>query len=52
MDLAQRFDLRFIIMVDRYDTEKFSKRSIEDLKDRYYKVCGTLAKVFVKCINN
>lgn len=46
MDLAQRFDLRFIVMADRYDTEKFStKRSVEDLKDRYYKICGILAKV-------
>lgn len=47
MDLAQRFDLRFIIMADRYDIEKFSKRSVEDLKDRYYKICGLLAKVSV-----
>lgn len=45
MDLAQRFDLRFVIMFDRYDTEKFSKRSIEDLKERYYKICGILAKL-------
>lgn len=52
MDLAQRFDLRFIIMADRYDTEKFPKRSIEDLKDRYYKICGILAKVFKRFILN
>lgn len=45
MDLAQRFDLRFIIMADRYDVEKFTKRSIEDLKDRYYKICAILGKV-------
>lgn len=45
MDLAQRFDLRFVVMADRYDSEKFSKRSIEDLKERYYKVCGTLGKL-------
>lgn len=45
MDLAQRFDLRFIVMSDRYDTEKFSKRSVEDLKDRYYKVHATLGKL-------
>lgn len=38
MELATRFDLRFMIMADRYDTEKFSKRSVEDLKQRYYKV--------------
>jgi len=45
MDLARRFDIRFIIMADRYDTEKYSKRSVEDLKDRYYKINGTLAKL-------
>ncbi|KAF7266772.1 DNA methyltransferase 1 associated protein 1 isoform X3 [Rhynchophorus ferrugineus] len=45
IDLAQRFDLRFIIMADRYDTEKFSKRSVEELKDRYYKIYGILAKL-------
>lgn len=49
MDLARRFDLRFIIMADRYDIEKFSKRSVEDLKERYYKICGLLAKVSVFC---
>lgn len=45
MDLAKRFDLRFVIIADRYDTEKYGKRSIEDLKDRYYKICGILGKV-------
>ncbi|KAL1500989.1 hypothetical protein ABEB36_006397 [Hypothenemus hampei] len=45
MDLAQRFDLRFIIMADRYDVGKFQKRSVEELKDRYYKVHGILAKL-------
>lgn len=45
MDLAKRFDLRFVIITDRYDTEKYGKRSIEDLKDRYYKICGILGKV-------
>lgn len=45
MQLAQRFDLRFIIMADRYDTEKFTKRSVEDIKDRYYKICGIMSKV-------
>ncbi|XP_018328681.1 DNA methyltransferase 1-associated protein 1 isoform X2 [Agrilus planipennis] len=45
MDLARRFDLRFIVMVDRYDTEKFPKRTVEDLKERYYKICGIIAKL-------
>ncbi|XP_060536596.1 DNA methyltransferase 1-associated protein 1 isoform X2 [Cylas formicarius] len=45
MDLAHRFDLRFIVMADRYDTEKFTKRSVEDLKERYYKITGILGKL-------
>ncbi|XP_017768205.1 PREDICTED: DNA methyltransferase 1-associated protein 1 [Nicrophorus vespilloides] len=45
MDLARRFDMRFIIIADRYDTEKFPKRTVEEIKDRYYKVCGILAKL-------
>nr|XP_022911807.1 DNA methyltransferase 1-associated protein 1 [Onthophagus taurus] len=45
MDLAKRFDVRFLIMADRYDSEKYSKRSIEDIKDRYYKISGILGKL-------
>ncbi|XP_045483380.1 DNA methyltransferase 1-associated protein 1 isoform X3 [Harmonia axyridis] len=46
MDLAGRFDLRFILMADRFDKEKFpTKRSVEDLKERYFKVIGVLAKL-------
>jgi len=44
-DLAQRFDLRFVVMQDRYDTEKFQKRSVEDIKERYYTVSNALAKL-------
>uniref|UniRef100_A0A8D9EGX8 DNA methyltransferase 1-associated protein 1 n=1 Tax=Cacopsylla melanoneura TaxID=428564 RepID=A0A8D9EGX8_9HEMI len=45
-DLCHRFDLRFIVIHDRYDTNKFpTGRSIEDLKQRYYFVCHTLAKM-------
>lgn len=45
-DLCHRFDLRFIVIHDRYDTNKFpTGRTIEDLKQRYYFVCHTLAKV-------
>ncbi|CAG9764902.1 unnamed protein product [Ceutorhynchus assimilis] len=45
IDLAQRFDCRFIIMADRYNTEGVTKRSVEDIKDRYYKVQGILGKL-------
>ncbi|XP_014290775.1 DNA methyltransferase 1-associated protein 1 [Halyomorpha halys] len=44
-DLAGRFDLRFSVMADRLDTARFRKRSIEDLKERYYGVVTALAKV-------
>lgn len=45
MDLAKRFDLRFVVMADRWNREVFSNRTVEDLKERYYKVCGALAKL-------
>lgn len=45
MDLCQRFDLRFIIIHDRWDRAAFRDRSIEDLKERYYGICATLSKV-------
>lgn len=33
-DLCRRFDLRFIIIQDRWDSTKFSPRTVEDLKER------------------
>ncbi|KAJ8346157.1 hypothetical protein SKAU_G00303500 [Synaphobranchus kaupii] len=45
LDLAQRFDLRFIVIHDRYDHQQYRKRSVEDLKERYYSVCAKLAKL-------
>lgn len=44
-DLARRFDLRFIVMADRWDNTKFKARTIEDLKDRYYTILSSLAKI-------
>ena len=32
LDLCHRFDLRFTIVQDRFEPERFNKRSIEDLK--------------------
>ncbi|XP_029156449.1 DNA methyltransferase 1-associated protein 1 [Nylanderia fulva] len=43
-DLCRRFDLRFIIIKDRWDHTKFLARSVEDLKERYYQVCAALTK--------
>ena len=44
-DLCKRFSLRFVVMNDRWDREKYSNRSVEDLKERYYNICNTLTKV-------
>ncbi|XP_011495755.1 PREDICTED: DNA methyltransferase 1-associated protein 1 [Ceratosolen solmsi marchali] len=43
-DLCKRFDLRFIIVHDRWDHKKYPTRTVEDLKNRYYQVCTTLSK--------
>lgn len=45
LELAKRFDLRFIVMHDRWDDKQFSKRSVVDLKERYYHIANTLAQV-------
>ncbi|XP_055380044.1 DNA methyltransferase 1-associated protein 1 [Condylostylus longicornis] len=44
-DLAKRFDIRFIIMADRWDKANFDTKSVEDLKERYYEVIGILQKI-------
>ena len=44
-DLCKRFDLRFVVMQDRWDRESFGNRSVEDLKERYYNICNILTKV-------
>ncbi|KAI9258936.1 hypothetical protein BDA99DRAFT_514573 [Phascolomyces articulosus] len=43
LDLCQKYDLRFIVIADRYEYSRKS-RSIEDLKDRYYSVYRALLK--------
>ena len=44
-ELAQRFDTRFVIMADRWDTKQFGDKTVEDLKERYYEVTGILQKL-------
>ncbi|BGP52924.1 hypothetical protein JCM8202_004005 [Rhodotorula sphaerocarpa] len=39
--LARRFDLRFIVMADRWELSP--ARAVDDLKNRYYGVCRTLS---------
>lgn len=49
-DLCRRFDLRFYAVHDRWDRSQFTERSIEDVKERYYDICNTLAKVILRLI--
>lgn len=45
MEMCYKFDLRFLVIHDRWDTKRFpTKRSVEDLKERYYFVYNQLAK--------
>lgn len=45
MEMCIRFDLRFFVIHDRWDSKRFpTKRSVEDLKERYYFVYNQLAK--------
>ncbi|XP_053687754.1 DNA methyltransferase 1-associated protein 1 [Sabethes cyaneus] len=44
-ELAKRFDVRFIIMADRWDRANYGSKTVEDLKERYYEVVGILNKV-------
>lgn len=45
MQMCSRFDLRFIVMHDRWDKNRFkTERSVEDLKERYYFVHNQLEK--------
>lgn len=43
-DLCRMFDLRFIVIQDRWDRTRFANRTVEDLKEHYYNVCNTLTK--------
>ncbi|KAK4704694.1 DNA methyltransferase 1-associated protein 1, partial [Phenoliferia sp. Uapishka_3] len=40
--LAQKYDVRFVVMADRW--EYASERSVDDLKQRYYSVCRKLVR--------
>ena len=44
-ELCQRFDLRFIVIHDRWNKEKHKERTVEELKERYYQICNILTKV-------
>jgi len=42
-ELSRQFDQRFVMMIDRWDAEKYANRDMEDLKSRYYHVVRELA---------
>lgn len=44
-EMCKKFDLRFIVIKDKWNRDKFPDRSVEDLKERYYNICNTLARV-------
>ncbi|CAF2376466.1 unnamed protein product [Rotaria sp. Silwood2] len=41
-DLCRRFELKFLIIHDRWNNILYPDRSVEDLKERYYTICTTL----------
>ncbi|RXK41024.1 hypothetical protein M231_01655 [Tremella mesenterica] len=49
-DLLRAYDLRFVVIADRYeysgskDDGSPAKRSIEDIKERYYSICRRLVR--------
>lgn len=43
-DMCKLYDLRFVIIQDRYDITRFEERTVEDLKERYY----TVAKIMLE----
>lgn len=42
-DVCKRFDIRWPIVHDRFDREKYGLRSMEDLKERFYAITAELA---------
>ena len=41
-DLIKQFELRFVVIKDRFDEEKYGERTVESLKDRYYSVARAI----------
>lgn len=42
--MKNRFDIRFIVMADRWDRSQHGLKTVEDLKERYYEVVALLTK--------
>ena len=41
-DLIRQYELKFVIVYDRFDEETYGERTLESLKDRYYSVARTI----------
>lgn len=44
LEMCRQYDLRFLVVRDRWDMSRFALRSVEDLKERYYSLCNALAR--------
>lgn len=45
MKMCRKFDLRFVVIQDQWDKVTYKQRSVEDIKDRYYFIYNTIAKI-------
>ena len=41
-DLIKQYQLKFVIIFDRFDEKTYGERTVESLKDRYYSVARTI----------
>ncbi|CAL8111770.1 unnamed protein product [Orchesella dallaii] len=45
LDLCRRFNLRFTVIHDRWDSLAYGTKTIEDLKERYYSIANVINKL-------
>ncbi len=50
--LCKQYDLNFFIIHDRWDSNTYKTKTIDQIKDRYYKVIGILERLKVTDDNN
>lgn len=48
LDLCRRFNLRFTVIHDRWDSQVYGNKTIEDLKERYYSIANVINRVRVE----
>lgn len=44
-ELIKQFDLRFIVVADRFEGNSATPKSMEDMKDRYYTISRKLLEL-------